>query len=78
MQMVYNVAMDEMKLRKQIADNIRALRARQRKSQEQLAELSNTSQQYINQIENEKVNLSVYLLARIANALEVTTNDLVY
>ncbi|MDD3593128.1 MAG: helix-turn-helix transcriptional regulator [Candidatus Gastranaerophilales bacterium] len=70
--------MEKDKLKKQIAENLRVLRAKNRISQEVLAEASGTTQQYINQIENEKVNVSVFVLVKIADALKVSANDLIY
>jgi len=70
--------MDKLEIRKNIADNIRQLRAKQRISQEFLAEKAQLSQQYIYKIENEYVNPSVEVLIKIADALGVTLNDLVY
>ena len=70
--------MDEGKLNKNIADNLRQIRARRRISQDKLAELCGISQQYICKIENEKVNPSIFILFKIAEVLEITVNDLVY
>ena len=70
--------MDSNELNKNIADNIRQIRAKNRISQDELSELSGISQQYICKIENEKVNPSIYILYKIANSLKVTINDLVY
>ncbi len=78
MQVVYNEQMDKFEIRKNIADNIRQLRAKHRISQEFLAEKAQLSQQYIYKIENEYVNPSVEVLIKIADALGVTLNDLVY
>ena len=70
--------MDSNELNKNIADNIRQIRAKNRISQDEFSELSGISQQYICKIENEKVNPSIYILYKIANSLKVTLNDLVY
>jgi putative transcriptional regulator len=70
--------MDESLLNKNIADNLRQIRAKKRISQDELAELCGISQQYICKIENEKVNPSISILFKIASALEITVNDLVY
>lgn len=70
--------MDEASLRSQIAQNIRIYRAMFNITQEQLANMCNTTQQYINQIENEKVTISVYTLLKIAESLEIEANDLIY
>ena len=70
--------MDVAVLNKNIADNLRQIRAKKRISQDELADLCGISQQYVCKIENEKVNPSIYILWKIADALEVTVNDLVY
>lgn len=70
--------MDVAVLNKNIADNLRQIRAKKRISQDELADLCGISQQYVCKIENEKVNPSIYILWKIAEALEVTVNDLVY
>ena len=70
--------MDEISLRSQIAQNIRICRPKFSITQEQLANMCNTTQQYINQIENEKVTISVYTLLKIAESLEIEANDLIY
>lgn len=70
--------MDEISIRHQIAENIRIYRAKYNITQEQLANMCNTTQQYINQIENEKVTISVYTLLKIAESFEIEANDLIY
>lgn len=76
-QIIY-YCMDLKDLNKNIADNLRQIRAKNRISQDELAELSGISQQYICKIENEKVNPSIYILFKIADSLKVTVNDLIY
>lgn len=70
--------MDDKELNKSIATNLRKLRAIKRISQDKLAEMCEISQQYICKIETEKVNPSILILYKIAEALEVSLNDLVY
>lgn len=70
--------MDLKGLNKNIADNLRQIRAKNRISQDELAELCGISQQYICKIENEKVNPSIYILFKIADSLKITVNDLIY
>ena len=70
--------MDLKDLNKNIADNLRQIRAKNRISQDELAELCGISQQYICKIENEKVNPSIYILIKIADSLKITVNDLIY
>jgi len=66
------------KLLKNIANNIRQLRAKYRYSQDILAEKANISTHYLSDLENEKGNPSVEKLINLAEALDVTLNDLVY
>lgn len=61
-----------------IATNLRKFRAIKRISQEELAELSDLSLQYICSIENAKVNPSIFTMMKIAEALNVSVNDLIY
>jgi len=70
--------MDSKILNKNIADNLRQIRAQKRISQDDLADMCDISQQYICKIENEKVNPSILILFKIAEALNITINDLVY
>ncbi len=70
--------MDNKQLNKNTADNLRQIRARKRISQDNLAEMCEIIQQYICKIENEKVNPSIHILFKIAEALEITINDLIY
>lgn len=70
--------MNAEELNKHIADNIRQIRAKNRISQDELADKSGISQQYICKIENEKVNPSIHILYKIATSLDVTINNLVY
>ena len=70
--------MNNEQLNKNIADNLRQIRARKRISQDKLAEMCDISQQYICKIENEKVNPSIFVLYKISTILEVTVNDLIY
>lgn len=70
--------MDENELKQNIARNIRQYRAKNKISQEKLNELTGISQQHISNIENGLVNPSVDYLLKIAEALDVTLNDLVY
>ncbi len=61
-----------------IATNIRKFRAIKRFSQEKLAELADLSQQFVCSIEKCKANPSILTMKRIAKALDVTVNDLIY
>ena len=70
--------MDDQQIKQNIASNIRQYRAKKKISQEKLSDLTGISQQHISNIENEQVNPSIELLLKIADALEVTLNDLVY
>ncbi len=74
--MFYNKKMENLK--KIIASNLRQQRAKYKISQEKLAELTGISQQFICSIETEKANPSVEVMVKIADALNITLNDLVY
>lgn len=65
-------------LKRNIASNLRQYRAKNKVSQEKLSELTGISQQFICNIETEKVNPSIETLLKISNALNITLNDLVY
>lgn len=65
-------------LKKIIASNLRQQRAKNKVSQEKLAELTGISQQFICSIETEKANPSIEVMVKIADALNITLNDLVY
>lgn len=78
MQMYYNNFMEINELKKKIAENLRLYRAKNKVTQETLSDLTGISQQFICNIEGEKVNPSVETLVKIANALNITLNDLVY
>lgn len=74
--MFYNKKMENLKTI--IASNLRQQRAKYKISQEKLAELTGISQQFICSIETEKANPSVEVMVKIADALNITLNDLVY
>ena len=78
MQMLYNIFMEIKDLKKNMAANLRQLRAKSKLSQEKLSEMTGISQQFICNIETEKVNPSIETMLKIANALGVKLNDLVY
>ena len=68
----------EKQLRKNIADKLRIYRAKERISQEQLAEKANLTQTYVYKLENEMANPSIFVILKLAKALNVTVNDLIY
>ncbi len=70
--------MDEKASKPNIAKNIRQHRAKNKVTQEKLYELTGISQQHISNMENGQVNPSIEVLLKIAEALDVTLNDLVY
>lgn len=76
--MYYNNFMEIHELKKKIAENLRLYRAKNKVTQEALSAMTGISQQFICNIEGEKVNPSVETLVKIANALNITLNDLVY
>ena len=66
-----------MDMRKLIGQNVRRLRIAQDLTQEQFAERSGFSQQYISDLERGRRNPTVVSLYELAQALETTPADLV-
>ena len=69
--------MEQKRLLKNIADNIRLLRTKHRISQELLAEKIQMSNQQISYIENELSEPKISTLVKIAEVFNVTVNDLI-
>ncbi len=61
-----------------IAKNIRKYRLKNRFTQEELAEMTDTTPAHISHIETNNTKVSMPLLLKIATALHVTVNDLIY
>lgn len=68
----------EQELRATLAYNLRVERAKKDISQEYLAEKAEISPKHLTKIENEKVTPSIYIVYKLARALELTVNDLIY
>lgn len=68
--------MKEKKLRKLICKNLRRIRRSKDFSQEYVALVAKTERVHISNIECGKVNLSIDMIERIMNALEVKPEDL--
>ncbi|SFE89318.1 helix-turn-helix domain-containing protein [Succiniclasticum ruminis] len=62
---------------KHIGRRIRQERIRNNLSQEKLAEMTDSSPQYISHIETGRKKASLEMLVRIANALDVTADQLI-
>ena len=62
---------------KQIGQRIRRERIRNRLSQEQLAELTGSSPQYISHIETARKKASLEMLVRLANVLDISVDQLI-
>lgn len=56
-------------------DKIRIMRATKRISQQELADMANVQRSYLSQIESNKRNPSVAVLAKIAKALDCNINE---
>lgn len=67
---------DELKLREVLALNIRVARTRKQLTQETLAEMANISVKHVTKIENAQVTTSIYFVHKIAQALDVTVDEL--
>ena len=60
-----------------IGQRVRQERTKHRLSQEQLAELTDSSPQYISHIETARKKASLEMLVRIANALNISVDQLI-
>lgn len=69
--------MDSRKLLKILGERIRTIRKAQRMSQERLAELSGLHPTYISNIEQGKVNASIYSFYMVVHALGIPFSELV-
>lgn len=67
---------DKEVLLKKLAENIRIERAKQHISQEYLAEKADITPQHLYRIENAKVCPTILVVANIAQALNVTLDNL--
>lgn len=66
-----------MDMRKLLGRNVQRIRQEKRLTQEQLAEISGFSQQYISGLEKGRRNPTIVTIYEIASALEVSHMDLV-
>jgi transcriptional regulator with XRE-family HTH domain len=67
---------DYEQLRLQLAENIRLMRRIKNLTQEQLALMAEVDRTYVSQIERCTGNPSLMVLCKLANILEVTTDQL--
>ena len=67
---------DKEVLLKKLTENIRIERAKQHIAQEYLAEKADITPQHLYRIENAKVCLTILVVANIAQALNVTLDNL--
>lgn len=70
------MAQDYEQLRLQLAENIRLMRHVKNLTQEQLALMAEVDRTYVSQIERCTGNPSLMVLCKLANILEVTTDQL--
>lgn len=70
--------MDKDKVMKNISNNLRLLRSKNRISQDKLSDLTGINQQQISYIENGKAFPKLDTIIKISEALSVTVNDLIY
>lgn len=68
----------ETELRKILAYNLRVEIAKKDYTQERLAELAGISTKHLTKIENENVSPSIYIVFKLAKALEISVDKLVY
>ena len=69
--------MDKKQTLKILAENIRVDRAREKYSQEYLAEQADITPQHLYRIENEKVCPTIHVVVCIAQALDVSLDKLI-
>ena len=62
-------------LLKYIANKVKHLRKQQKMSQEELSEKASLGLKYINQLENQNVNLTLTTLEKVITALELTPEE---
>ncbi len=74
----YIISFMENELRKVLAYNLRVERAKKDYTQEKLAELAGISTKHLTKIENENVSPSIYIVFKLASALGITVDKLVY
>jgi len=66
----------EQKFRNIVAQNLRAARARKDLTQATLAELAGISTKHVTKIENAGVTTNIYFIYKIAQALDVSIDEL--
>ncbi|MER9438916.1 helix-turn-helix transcriptional regulator [Mesorhizobium sp. M0618] len=66
-----------MDMRRLVGRNVQRIRLRKRLTQEQLAEISGFSQQYISGLEKGRRNPTIITIYELAMALDVSHTDLV-
>ena len=62
-------------LQRYIAQKVKYLRKKQNMSQEELSERADLGLKYINQLENQNVNLTIHSLEKVISALELTPEE---
>lgn len=68
--------MNKDKILTKVAENIRLARLKKHYTQEQLAEMANITQKYLNLIENKKANPSIVIVVNICEVLNIELNSL--
>ena len=68
---------EEQKFRNILGLNIKVARARKQYSQETLAEIVDVSTKHLTKIENGGATTNIYLISKIAKALDVTVDELI-
>lgn len=68
---------NEQKFRQILGFNIKIARIQKGLSQDKLAEIADISTKHVTKIENAKVTTNIYFVNKIAQALDVTIDELV-
>lgn len=68
----------EQEVRKNLAHNLKVERAKRDLTQEKLAEMAGISAKHLTKIENKNVTPSIFIVYKLAKALGVTVDTLIY
>jgi len=68
----------EQELRKNLARNLKVERVKKDLTQEKLAEMAGISAKHLTKIENKNVTPIIYIVYKLAKALDVTVDTFIY
>ena len=77
MQNLYSIYMTNKNyLQHYISQKVKYFRTQNKMSQEELSEQAGLGLKYINQLENQNVNLTIHSLEKVIDALEITSDKI--